>query len=97
MELFDQHPLRDRFPPFAGFQEVEAEVFYGPGYQDIELRRARIRNARDLLGWEPSTGVEDSVSRTLDFFLCDVIDRERVKPGVEIETTRRAGTAAPAP
>ncbi len=95
-ELFEQHPLRDRFPPFAGFQEVEAEVFYGPGYQDIERRRPSIRNARDLLGWIPTTGVEDAVARTLDFFLHDVVDCERVDPGVEIETTHRVGTAAPA-
>lgn len=96
-DLFEQHPLRDRFPPFAGFQEVDAEVFYGPGYQDIERRRPSIRNARRLLGWAPQRGVEDAVATTLDFFLCDVVGREAAKSIAEIETKRAVGMVAPTP
>ena len=28
---FERHPLRDRFPPFAGFREVESSSYYGKG------------------------------------------------------------------
>jgi len=67
--MFDQHPFRKRFPPFAGFQEVESGAYYGAGYQDVQHRRPSIRNARRLLGWKPVVGLEQSVERTLDFFL----------------------------
>jgi UDP-4-amino-4-deoxy-L-arabinose formyltransferase/UDP-glucuronic acid dehydrogenase (UDP-4-keto-hexauronic acid decarboxylating) len=67
--MFDRHPLRKRFPPFAGFHEVESEAYYGAGYQDVQHRRPSIRNAQRLLGWKPVIGLEQSVERTLDFFL----------------------------
>lgn len=43
---FERHPLRDRFPPFAGFREVESSSYYGKGYQDVEHRKPSIRNAK---------------------------------------------------
>jgi UDP-4-amino-4-deoxy-L-arabinose formyltransferase/UDP-glucuronic acid dehydrogenase (UDP-4-keto-hexauronic acid decarboxylating) len=66
---FEHHPLRDHFPPFAGFLELESSAFYGAGYQDVQHRRPSIRNARKLLGWKPVVGLEQAVARTLDFFL----------------------------
>ena len=66
---FDRHPLRNRFPPFAGFREVESGSYYGAGYQDVLHRQPSIRNARRLLDWEPKLGLDQSVQRTLDFFL----------------------------
>jgi UDP-4-amino-4-deoxy-L-arabinose formyltransferase/UDP-glucuronic acid dehydrogenase (UDP-4-keto-hexauronic acid decarboxylating) len=73
---FDQHPLRSLFPPFAGFQEVESGAYYGAGYEDVKHRRPSIRNARRLLDWEPKVGLEQSVERTLDFFLREHLDGE---------------------
>jgi UDP-4-amino-4-deoxy-L-arabinose formyltransferase/UDP-glucuronic acid dehydrogenase (UDP-4-keto-hexauronic acid decarboxylating) len=70
VKMFDNHPLRHRFPPFAGFRETESSVYYGTGYQDLQHRRPSIRNARRLLHWEPKIDLETSVSSTLDFFLC---------------------------
>jgi len=68
---FNQHPLRSEFPPFAGFQETESGRYYGAGYQDLEHRRPSIRKARRLLQWEPVITVDESVARTLDYFLRD--------------------------
>jgi UDP-4-amino-4-deoxy-L-arabinose formyltransferase/UDP-glucuronic acid dehydrogenase (UDP-4-keto-hexauronic acid decarboxylating) len=73
---FYQHPLRSRFPPFAGFRETESHSYYGPGYQDIEHRKPSIRNAQRLLGWTPFVGLEESVERTLDFFLREALSSE---------------------
>jgi UDP-4-amino-4-deoxy-L-arabinose formyltransferase / UDP-glucuronic acid dehydrogenase (UDP-4-keto-hexauronic acid decarboxylating) len=73
---FEQHPLRALFPPFAGFQELESGAYYGAGYQDVQHRRPSIRNARRLLDWEPVIGLEESVERTLDFFLRDYLENE---------------------
>jgi UDP-4-amino-4-deoxy-L-arabinose formyltransferase/UDP-glucuronic acid dehydrogenase (UDP-4-keto-hexauronic acid decarboxylating) len=69
VKMFDNHPLRHKFPPFAGFRETESSVYYGTGYQDLQHRRPSIRNARRLLHWEPKIDLEMSVSSTLDFFL----------------------------
>ena len=70
---FELHPLRDHFPPDGGVQNVEAHVYYGSGYQDVQHRRPSIRQARRILGWNPSVPFEQSVSETLDFFLNDFV------------------------
>ncbi|WP_113626606.1 bifunctional UDP-4-amino-4-deoxy-L-arabinose formyltransferase/UDP-glucuronic acid oxidase ArnA [Pectobacterium peruviense] len=66
---FNAHPLRDRFPPFAGFVEVESSSYYGKGYQDVAHRTPSIRNAKRLLEWEPTVKMEQTVAETLDYFL----------------------------
>ncbi len=70
---FNQHPLKGRFPPFAGLREVESRAYYGEGYQDMEHRKPSIRNAKRLLDWEPSVPLEASVAETLDYFLREAI------------------------
>ncbi|MBS1203648.1 MAG: UDP-4-amino-4-deoxy-L-arabinose formyltransferase [Proteobacteria bacterium] len=66
---FEKHPLRDRFPPFAGFREVESSSYYGKGYQDVEHRKPSIRNAKRCLHWEPTIDMRQTIDETLDFFL----------------------------
>ncbi|MDN2487040.1 bifunctional UDP-4-amino-4-deoxy-L-arabinose formyltransferase/UDP-glucuronic acid oxidase ArnA [Kosakonia sacchari] len=66
---FEKHPLRDRFPPFAGFREVESSSYYGKGYQDVEHRKPSIRNAKRCLHWEPTVNMRQTIDETLDFFL----------------------------
>ncbi|MEH6368715.1 bifunctional UDP-4-amino-4-deoxy-L-arabinose formyltransferase/UDP-glucuronic acid oxidase ArnA [Pectobacterium carotovorum] len=66
---FNAHPLRDRFPPFAGFIDVESSSYYGKGYQDVAHRTPSIRNAKHLLEWEPTVKMEQTVAETLDYFL----------------------------
>ncbi|PDO87175.1 bifunctional UDP-4-amino-4-deoxy-L-arabinose formyltransferase/UDP-glucuronic acid oxidase ArnA [Kosakonia sacchari] len=66
---FEKHPLRDRFPPFAGFREVESSSYYGKGYQDVEHRKPSIRNAKRCLHWEPTVDMRQTIDETLDFFL----------------------------
>jgi UDP-4-amino-4-deoxy-L-arabinose formyltransferase/UDP-glucuronic acid dehydrogenase (UDP-4-keto-hexauronic acid decarboxylating) len=69
VKKFERHPLRHRFPPFAGFRELESGAYYGAGYQDVQHRRPSIRNAKRLLDWKPVIGLEQSVESTLHFFL----------------------------
>ncbi len=98
VDLFEKHPLRPHFPPFAGFQEVESRSHYGVGYQDIQHRRPSIRNAERLLGWSPVVRLEDSVERTLDFFLRHAVESKgfqtRPVDGAQ-HPTRRAGNRNP--
>ena len=70
---FEKHPFRSKFPPFAGFREVESRSYYGEGYQDMEHRKPSIKNAGRLVGWTPSVGLEQSVRETLDFFLREAL------------------------
>ena len=79
LESFERHPLRDRFPPFAGFREVESSSYYGKGYQDVEHRKPSIRNAQRLLGWRPTVAMNLTIDATLDFFL------QTVEPGDSAE------------
>jgi UDP-4-amino-4-deoxy-L-arabinose formyltransferase/UDP-glucuronic acid dehydrogenase (UDP-4-keto-hexauronic acid decarboxylating) len=76
VRMFDRHPLRRRFPPFAGFRETESNAYYGPGYQDLQHRRPSIGNAKRLLNWEPKVDLETSVLTTLDFFLTQAVEAE---------------------
>lgn len=73
---FEQHPLRSLLPPFAGFQEVESEAYYGSGYQDVQHRRPSILNAQRFLDWTPTIPLEQSVAATLDFFLQDYVESQ---------------------
>ncbi len=74
VDRFEKHPLRSNFPPFAGFREIESGRYYGAGYQDMANRTPSIRNARRLLGWKPSRGLDEAVEETLDFFLREAIE-----------------------
>lgn len=74
VERFDAHPLREKFPPFAGCVEVESGTFYGKGYQDMQRRVPSIKNAKKFLDWEPSIPFEESIDKTLDFFLQQAVD-----------------------
>ncbi|MTH47201.1 bifunctional UDP-4-amino-4-deoxy-L-arabinose formyltransferase/UDP-glucuronic acid oxidase ArnA [Intestinirhabdus alba] len=80
LACFERHPLRDRFPPFAGFREVESSDYYGKGYQDVEFRKPDIGNAKRCLNWSPTVAMEETVERTLDFFLRTVAPQDERQP-----------------
>lgn len=69
LRQFEAHPLRQNFPPFAGFRDVESKAFYGTGYQDVAHRKPSIENAKRLLNWEPTVEMSETIGNTLDFFL----------------------------
>lgn len=73
VEKFEKHPLRHRFPPFAGMVETESRTYYGDGYQDVQHRRPSIENARKVLDWNPGIMLDQSIDETLDYFLQDYV------------------------
>ncbi|MGR5095362.1 bifunctional UDP-4-amino-4-deoxy-L-arabinose formyltransferase/UDP-glucuronic acid oxidase ArnA [Vibrio maritimus] len=77
VEKFENHPLRDQFPPFAGYNLVESKAFYGDGYQDVQHRKPSIANAKKLLDWEPKVHMNDTIEETLDFFLKGAVAEEK--------------------
>jgi UDP-4-amino-4-deoxy-L-arabinose formyltransferase/UDP-glucuronic acid dehydrogenase (UDP-4-keto-hexauronic acid decarboxylating) len=76
---FEQHPLRDKFPPLAGIRSVESRAFYGSGYEDVQHRRPSIRLAKRLLGWQPQVPIEQSIEETLDYFLRQALATETIE------------------
>lgn len=74
LESFEKHPQRGKFPPFAGFREIESSSYYGQGYQDVEHRKPSVENARRLLNWVPSIDMKDTIEETLDFFLQGAVE-----------------------
>lgn len=76
VEKFDKHPMRSKFPPFAGYMVVDSGAFYGKGYQDVQHRVPSIKNAKKLLDWVPNISLDESIEETLDFFLSQAIESE---------------------
>ncbi len=67
-DLFSRHPAgRERKHP--RIIEVDAQQYYGAGYQDINTRTPSIARARQELGWEPKVALREALSRTLDAFI----------------------------
>ncbi|MEQ5679804.1 bifunctional UDP-4-amino-4-deoxy-L-arabinose formyltransferase/UDP-glucuronic acid oxidase ArnA [Providencia rettgeri] len=74
LESFEKHPQRGKFPPFAGFREIESSSYYGQGYQDVEHRKPSVENACRLLDWVPTIDMKDTIEETLDFFLQGAVE-----------------------
>lgn len=49
--------------------EVDAEKYYGKGYQDVSLRVPSIKRAEQDLNWKPRVNLEEGLRKTLDFYL----------------------------
>lgn len=81
LEKFEKHPLRSKFPPFAGFRILESASYYGAGYQDVQHRKPSIRNARKLLGWNPLVMLNASVEKTLNFFIRESVESGDIEIG----------------
>ena len=74
VKKFDKHPLRKKFPPFAGYKVIESGEFYGEGYQDVQHRKPSIKNAWKYCDWKPVVKLEDSIEMPLDFFLKQAVE-----------------------
>lgn len=69
IRLYAETPQGQCRPFTAGVERVPGEAFYGVGYQDIERRSPSIQAAGARLGWTPQTNLEDTMRRTLAWFL----------------------------
>jgi UDP-apiose/xylose synthase len=64
----------------ATFVDVNAEVFYGPGYDDTHERIPDIDRARRLLDWTPRA--------TLERMLPEIVDDYVTRYGAALEAER---------
>lgn len=50
---------------------VDEEAYYGKHYQDVSTRVPAIHEAKEHLGWTPTTNLKDAIMKTLDYYLAD--------------------------
>lgn len=67
--LYLKHPLCAHTQKLPTIQVVNEKEYYGKGYQDIQFRMPSIKKAQKLLGWTPKVDLENSLKKTLDYFL----------------------------
>lgn len=66
-----------KFPAYAEkankckIVDIDSAEYYGSGYQDVKSRVPAIRNAKELLGWEPKITLRESVQKILAYHLKD--------------------------
>jgi nucleoside-diphosphate-sugar epimerase len=79
------HKLRDMVAEFPLYrekaekcviEEIGSDTFYGKGYQDMLTRVPSVRRAKECLGWEPVTTIDEALRKTLEFYLVD--EREKL-------------------
>jgi UDP-apiose/xylose synthase len=58
-------------PRSAGLFAVSGKEFYGPGYEDSDRRIPDIAKAQEKLGWQPRTGIEQTLRATVGAFIRD--------------------------
>ena len=51
------------------FEEISSEEYYGSAYQDVSHRVPSVREAKERLGWEPTTDLRTMLKLTLDYHL----------------------------
>jgi nucleoside-diphosphate-sugar epimerase len=50
---------------------VDAQEYYGKGYQDVLTRTPAIRNAKEYLGWQPKVDFATGLRKTLDYYFAN--------------------------
>ena len=78
VEEFDKHPLRWKFPEFAGYKKLDGDTFYGKGYQDCEQRKPNIERAFRYCGWVPKITIKESIKRSVDYIINEALKYENI-------------------
>lgn len=69
IQLIQQYPRYAEAAKKTQLAVVDADKYYGVGYQDVALRVPSIRRAQTELGWEPRVALLDGLKKTLDYYL----------------------------
>ena len=75
-EMVKEFPLYRDKAEKCRIVETSSDTFYGKGYQDMLTRVPSVKRAKECLGWEPVTTVDDALRMTLEFYLVD--EREKL-------------------
>ncbi len=69
VELIKQYPKHAAAASKTKLVKVDADKYYGAGYQDVSLRVPAIHRAAEKLGWQPKVDLMTGLRKTLDFYL----------------------------
>jgi nucleoside-diphosphate-sugar epimerase len=69
IEFIKTYPEYNNAASKTNLIEVNAEQYYGSGYQDVLLRVPSIRRAKEYLAWEPKVSLAEGLKKTLDYYL----------------------------
>jgi nucleoside-diphosphate-sugar epimerase len=69
VELIKTYPKHSAAAGTTKLVDVDADSYYGSGYQDVSLRVPAIGRAEKYLGWKPKVNLETGLRKTLDFYL----------------------------
>ena len=69
VELIKTYPQHSAAAAKTKLIDVDADAYYGKGYQDVTLRVPAITRAAKYLNWQPKVDLETGLKKTLDFYL----------------------------
>ncbi len=73
-ESYKGHPIED----------ISSKIFYGEGYEDCDRRMPHIDQARQLLGWEPTISLKDTMRETMTYYHDHYVGK-RISGSAEME------------
>ncbi|MBY0462422.1 MAG: bifunctional UDP-4-keto-pentose/UDP-xylose synthase [Alphaproteobacteria bacterium] len=69
IRLVKEYPAYKAIAEKVKVTDVTSSAHYGTHYQDISRRVPSIKNATNILGWEPKVNLEVALRKTLDYHL----------------------------
>ena len=69
MDKFSNYPEFKHLVDRTKITVTEGAKHYGKSYQDPKFRVPAIKAAKEHLGWEPTTTLEDAIEKTLEYYL----------------------------
>ncbi len=69
MELAKKYPKYKTRANKIKIITTDANKYYGTGYQDMMVRVPSIKRAQSILGWQPKTGIDMALKKTVAHYL----------------------------
>ncbi len=82
LEITAEFPGFENIAQRVPVEIVQGQQYYGKGYQDIQSRVPLVRNAREHLGWVPTTGLRDGLKHTIEYYLKAREQKQRATPAL---------------
>ena len=69
--------MLDEMAKFPGYENIRSQItittakgeeYYGKGYQDLVTRVPKIDNAKNILGWSPTTDMRTAIYKTIAYY-----------------------------
>lgn len=71
LDTFRQYPEYAKYADAVKLTIIDGEKHFGKSYQDPGFRVPAIENAKNKLGWEPTSNVDEIFKATLDYYLVE--------------------------